>query len=150
MRYTLDHELYYTGYHTILEKYNEANWITLRTKSISGYVFISVELLYYGNLLNKYVSQDPWWNQSLLLLIKFERKLSGYKISYKIFHVSQTSIIYFYPLWQLVCIRRAQINIYNDKFRHICHKYNIIKHLLSNEEFFFFSIIVKFFYIFWV
>jgi hypothetical protein len=45
--------------------------------------------LCYENPLSKHVSQDPQWNQSLLLLIKLERKLNEFGISKRIFHVGQ-------------------------------------------------------------
>jgi hypothetical protein len=40
-----------------------------------------VEQLYHGNSLNKFVSLNPRCNQSLLLLIKLERKPNEFGIS---------------------------------------------------------------------
>jgi len=42
VRYTLNYEVYYIGYTTVLERYNDVNWIsnTKDLRSISGYVFI--------------------------------------------------------------------------------------------------------------
>jgi len=43
LRYTLDYRLYYISYPTILNEYNDANWIsdTRYSKSINGYVWWS-------------------------------------------------------------------------------------------------------------
>lgn len=42
LNYTTTYELYYTKYPSVLEGYNDANWIfnSIETKSTSGYVFI--------------------------------------------------------------------------------------------------------------
>jgi hypothetical protein len=82
LKHIVDYGLYYISYPVVLEIYNDANWISV-TMNSNPQVDISshlVEKLYHENLPNKHVLLDPRCNQSLLLLIKLERKLNEFGI----------------------------------------------------------------------
>ena len=83
LKHIIDYGLYYIGYPVVLEIYSDANWISV-TMNSNPQVDMSSHLikkLYHENLPNKHVLLDPRSNQSLLLLIKLERKLNGFGIS---------------------------------------------------------------------
>jgi hypothetical protein len=62
-RYILDYGLHYSNYSRVLEEYNDTNWI-FDTKDINSLVdrsLHSMDQLYHGNSLSKYVMRTWMW-----------------------------------------------------------------------------------------
>ena len=83
LRYTVDYGLHYTGYPIILERIMILiGYPTLRILNpqidMSSHL---VEQLCHENTPNKHILLDSWWNQSILILIKLERKPNEFQIS---------------------------------------------------------------------
>jgi len=77
LRGTMDYVIEYSGFPTVLEGYNDANWISDsdETKSTSGYVFTLGGGAVTWRSARQTIHQQ--WNQSLLLLKWLVVKLCG-------------------------------------------------------------------------
>ncbi|XP_075491105.1 uncharacterized protein LOC142529455 [Primulina tabacum] len=134
LRFTRDHGLHYTRYPAVIEGYNDANWISdmKDSKSTSGFVFtlggaaiawksskqtaIARSTMEYEFIaLDKCAEEAEWLRYLLEDVPGWEKPLPAICI-----HCDSQYVI-----------GRAQNKMYNGKSRHICHRHNTIRQLLS-------------------
>ena len=134
MQFTRDYELHYTIYPDVFEGYSGANWISnvKDSKSYSGYLFTlggavvswksSKQTVITRSIVEfEFIALDKCGEEVELLchFLKYIVRWSRY-VSPICIHCNTQS-----------AIGRVQNNIYNDKSRHIRHRHNTIRQLLS-------------------
>ena len=134
LRFTRDYGLHYTRYHTVLEGYSDANWISnvKDSKSQSGYVFTLGGVAVSWKSLKQTIIARSTMKYEFITLDK-----CGEEVEW---------LCYFFediPRWPnpmpLICVHcdiqstigRAQSSMYNGKSRHICRRHNTIRQLIS-------------------
>ena len=136
LRFTCNNGLHYTRYHVVLENYNDANWISnvKDSKSHNGYVLtlggttvswkfskqtiIAISTIKYEFIaLDKYGEEAEWLRHYLEDIPRWPKP-----VPLTCIHYDSQSVI-----------GRAQNSIYNGKSRHIRHKHNTIRQLLSTR-----------------
>mgnify|MGYP003702928687 CR=1 FL=1 len=136
LHYTRDYGLHHTRYPAVLEGYSDTNWISdiKDSKSTSGYVFtLGGAAVFWKSSKQTCISRSTMESE-FIALDKATKEAEWLR-----------HFIEDIPRWSkpvlAICIHcdsqsaigRAQSNMYNEKSRHIRHRHNSIRKLLSNR-----------------
>ena len=132
--FSRDYGLHYTRYSVVLEWYSDVNWISnvKDSKSTSGYVFTLRSATILWKSSKQTVIARSTMESEFIALDKCKKEVEWL-----------CRFLKDIPRWPkvvpLICLHcdsqsaigRAQSNMYNSKSRHIHHKHNTIRQLLS-------------------
>ena len=132
----MDYGLHYTSYPAILEGYSDVNWIpnTKDLKFTSGYVFTIYRAVVSWKSSIQICIARSMIKSDFIALDKAKKEVQWIKnlLEDILYWPKPVSPIYVHCDSQSA-IGKAQSTMHYDKSRHICHRHNTIKHLLSNE-----------------
>ena len=136
LRYTQNYGLHYTRYPAVLEGYSDANWISNMkdTKSTSGYVFTLGGATVSWKSSKQTCIVKSTMESEFIALDKAREEAEWLRQFLKDIPIWPKPV----PTICIYCdsqsaIGRAQNDMYNDKSRHIRHRHNTVRQLLSNE-----------------